>query len=75
MGGYFVPSVLGEPAMRTRILWGIVAGVASALIGELLGVHTTFGRAVTFAVVFVVVFGGVAMWQSKSPAAPPSTGN
>jgi len=61
--------------MRSRILWGIVAGVASALIGELLGIHTTFGRAITFAVVFIIVFGGLAMWQSKSSASPPSVGH
>lgn len=61
--------------MRTRILWGIAAGIASALIGELLGIHTTSGRAVTFAVVFIIVFGGLAMWQSRSAAAPPPAGH
>ena len=48
-----------------RILWGIVAGVLAALIAKFLGFEGTVSRAATVAVVFIIVFGGLA-WRDKS---------
>ena len=50
-----------------RILWGIVAGVLAALIAKFLGFESAVSRATTVAVVFIIVFGGLA-WRDKAKA-------
>lgn len=45
---------------------GIFVGVASTLVARSFGITSTFGKAATFAVAFVVVCGGYSFWARRN---------
>jgi hypothetical protein len=48
-------------------------GVASTLVARSFGITSTVGKAATFAIAFVLVFGGYSYWMRRSaPTSSPS---
>jgi hypothetical protein len=52
---------------------GIFVGIASTLVAKSFGITSTVGKAATFAMAFVLVFGGYSYWTRRSaPTSSPS---